>query len=109
MTAPFELEFAYAPPREPWLTVLFADEHLIVLDKPSGLLTVPGIHPDLADSLQTRARERWPSATVVHRLDKDTSGVIVLALTTPALAGVGKQFENRKTKKHYVARVWGHM
>jgi tRNA pseudouridine32 synthase/23S rRNA pseudouridine746 synthase len=101
--------FHYDPPREPWLTVLHADEDIVVLDKPSGLLTVPGKDAALKDSLEARVRERWPTATVVHRLDKDTSGILLMALNKKALGFLGSQFEHRRTTKSYAARVWGAM
>lgn len=104
---PMPKSFDYRPPTEPWLTVLHADDDIVVLDKPSGLLTVPGKDPALKDSLDARARERWPTATVVHRLDKDTSGILLMALNKKALGFLGSQFEHRKTTKSYVARVWG--
>jgi tRNA pseudouridine32 synthase/23S rRNA pseudouridine746 synthase len=89
--------------------VLHADEDIVVLDKPSGLLTVPGKDEALKDSLEARVRERWPTATVVHRLDKDTSGILLMALNKKALGFLGSQFEHRRTTKSYVARVWGVM
>jgi tRNA pseudouridine32 synthase / 23S rRNA pseudouridine746 synthase len=109
MLKPIPRTFDYRPPQEPWLTVLHADDHIVVLDKPSGLLTVPGKDPALSDSLEARVRERWPTATVVHRLDKDTSGILLMALNKKALGFLGSQFEHRKTTKSYVARVWGAM
>jgi tRNA pseudouridine32 synthase / 23S rRNA pseudouridine746 synthase len=107
MLNPVPKSFDYRPPTEPRLTVLHADDDIVVLDKPSGLLTVPGKDPSLADSLDARAREKWPTATVVHRLDKDTSGILLMALNKKALGFLGSQFEHRKTTKAYVARVWG--
>lgn len=101
--------FTYAPPQHPQLHVIHCDAHILVLDKPSGLLTVPGNDPSLADCLETRACKAHPGARIVHRLDKDTSGVIVLGLTAPAHANLGLQFEKRRTKKTYIARVWGHL
>ncbi len=97
----------YRPPTEPWLTVLHEDAQIVVFDKQSGLLTVPGKHPSLSDSLETRARARWPTAGIVHRLDKDTSGVIVMALDKRTHGRIGSQFEHRQTEKSYIARVWG--
>jgi tRNA pseudouridine32 synthase/23S rRNA pseudouridine746 synthase len=97
----------YRPPTVPWLTVVYEDADLVILDKPSGLLSVPGRHPSLSDSLQSRALARWPTAGMVHRLDKDTSGVMVLALNKRAHGRLGSQFEHRKVDKSYVARVWG--
>jgi tRNA pseudouridine32 synthase/23S rRNA pseudouridine746 synthase len=99
----------YAPPLEPWLTVLHHDDDILVLSKPSGLLSVPGKTPDLADCLERRAVERFPTATMVHRLDRDTSGIQVLALNRQAHRHLGLQFERRHTRKSYVARVWGHV
>jgi len=103
LTAPF----VYAPPRDPWLSPVHVDDDLIVLDKPSGLLTVPGKTPDLADCLEERAMQEWPGARIVHRLDMDTSGVIVLARNHPACRHLGMQFEKRQTEKRYIARVAG--
>src|ERR1700712_4685720 len=99
----------YRPPTEPWLGVVYEDADLVILDKPSGLLSVPGRHPSLSDSLQTRAVARWPTAGMVHRLDKDTSGVMVLAFNKRAHGRLGSQFEHRQVQKSYVARVWGEM
>src|SRR5690606_23109791 len=58
---------------------------------------------------EARVREKWPTATVVHRLDKDTSGILLMALNKRALGFLGSQFEHRKTTKSYVARVWGEL
>lgn len=109
MLNPVPTSYVYAPPTDPWLTVLHADDRMLVLDKPSGLLTVPGKDPRLADCLEARAREQWPTATLVHRLDKDTSGIVLMALDKKALGDLGQQFEKRRTKKRYIARVWGQM
>ncbi len=109
MLNPVPKTFDYRPPTEPRLTVLHADDDIVVLDKPSGLLTVPGKDPALSDSLEARVREKWPTATVVHRLDKDTSGILLMALHRKALGFLGSQFEHRKTAKSYVARVWGRL
>ena len=109
MLNPVPSSYLYEPPTDPWLTVLHADDRLVVFDKPSGLLTVPGKDPALADCLEARAREKWPTATLVHRLDKDTSGIVLMALDKKALGILGQQFEKRRTKKRYIARVWGLM
>jgi tRNA pseudouridine32 synthase/23S rRNA pseudouridine746 synthase len=109
MLNPVPKSYIYAPPTDPWLTVLHADARMLVLDKPSGLLTVPGKDPALADCLEARAREKWPTATLVHRLDKDTSGIVLMALDKKALGDLGQQFEKRRTSKRYIARVWGRM
>lgn len=101
--------FVYAPPQTPSLSIIFQDDDLLVLDKQSGLLTVPGKTEDLADCLEVRAQSQFEGARIVHRLDKDTSGVIVLGLNAPVHAALGMQFEKRQTKKEYIARVWGHV
>jgi len=101
--------FTYDPPATPVLPVIHADDAILVLDKPAGLLTVPGKDPSLADCLESRAQQDYPSARIVHRLDKDTSGVIVLGLTAKAHAHLGLQFEKRQTSKTYVARVAGRL
>ncbi|GAB4269393.1 MAG: RluA family pseudouridine synthase [Pararhodobacter sp.] len=100
-------DFVYAPPpgRPP---VLHLDDDILVVDKPSGLLSVPGRGPERADCLIERLRADHPSVLLVHRLDLDTSGVIVFALTQQAQAHLGKQFEARKVQKRYVALVAGH-
>lgn len=94
----------YDPPDEP-LNILHVDEDLLVLSKPSGLLSVPG--KQYADCLEARARTEFPQCLSVHRLDMDTSGVFVMAMSKEAQANLGKQFERRKIDKTYVARVWG--
>jgi tRNA pseudouridine32 synthase/23S rRNA pseudouridine746 synthase len=107
MLNPVPETYHYAPPTDPWLVVVHADADIVVLDKPSGLLSVPGKDPRLADCLEARVRSRWPSAAMAHRLDKDTSGVIVMCLNKKALGHVGQEFEQRRAQKSYVARVWG--
>jgi tRNA pseudouridine32 synthase/23S rRNA pseudouridine746 synthase len=98
----------YNPPQDA-LTILHHDHQVLLVDKPSGLLSVPGKGPDLADCLIARVQAVFPDALLVHRLDRDTSGVMIFALTPHAQRHLGLQFENRQTKKTYVARVWGEM
>jgi tRNA pseudouridine32 synthase/23S rRNA pseudouridine746 synthase len=105
---PLPPTFDYRPPAG--LDIVHEDDRLIVCNKPSGLLTVPGKDPSLADCLEARVQARHPdrpATKVVHRLDKDTSGLIVLAYDKPALGHLGSQFEHRRVTKSYVARVWG--
>ncbi|MEL7049691.1 MAG: pseudouridine synthase, partial [Pseudomonadota bacterium] len=97
----------YAPPDDPYLSVLYVDEDILVVDKPSGLLSVPGKDPAHADCVDRRARRDYPEARIVHRLDLDTSGVMILAQTKHAHRHLGLQFEKRQIGKVYVARVWG--
>ena len=98
----------YSPPDVP-LTVLHEDHEILVVDKPSGLLSVPGKGAHLADCLLSRVQAAFPTALLVHRLDRDTSGVMVFALTPHAQRHLGLQFEKRSTKKTYIARVWGRL
>ncbi|WP_126978994.1 pseudouridine synthase [Frigidibacter oleivorans] len=100
--------FVYDPPQDP-LSILHRDAAVLVLDKPAGLLSVPGRGEDRADSLQARVLAEYPQALLVHRLDLDTSGVVVFALTPEAQKSLGQQFEYRQTKKSYLARLWGHL
>jgi len=98
----------YAPPQDP-LNVLHADHEIVVVDKPSGLLSVPGRGAHLADCLLARVVEAFPTALLVHRLDRDTSGVMVFALSPHAQRHLGLQFEKRQIRKTYVARVAGRL
>jgi tRNA pseudouridine32 synthase/23S rRNA pseudouridine746 synthase len=100
------LEFTYDPPAVP-LTILHADAALLVLDKPAGLLSVPGKTAGREDCLIARLQAVHPEALLVHRLDCDTSGVMVFARTKAAQGHLGKQFEARGVGKTYVARVAG--
>jgi len=100
------MDATYSPPMDP-LDVLHLDHEVILVDKPAGLLSVPGKGPHLADCLLTRVQAAFPDALLVHRLDRDTSGVMIFAMTPYAQRHLGLQFEKRMTKKTYVARVWG--
>ena len=96
----------YSPPDTP-LSILHQEHELLFVDKPTGLLSVPGRGEHLADCLLTRVQAAFPEALLIHRLDRDTSGVMVFALSPFAQKNLGQQFEARKTRKTYVARVWG--
>lgn len=104
---PMPTLFDYRPPMEPYLDVLYVDNDVLVVNKPSGLLSVPGKDPSLWDCVEYRARQTYPTAGMCHRLDKDTSGVLVLGLNKRAHGRIGSQFEHRKTTKSYLARVSG--
>ena len=99
---------SYAPPDTP-LDVIHADHQILVVNKPAGLLSVPGRGEHLADCLIARLRAAFPEVLLVHRLDRDTSGVMVFALTPAAQRHLGLQFEKRQVKKAYLARLWGEM
>lgn len=88
----------YNPPQEPWLVILYQDEHIMVVNKPSGLLSVPGRLDEHKDSVMTRIQRDYPQAESVHRLDMATSGVIVVALTKAAERELKRQFREREPK-----------
>lgn len=107
---PFTLpDLIYKPPLEPYVSIVYRDDDILVLDKPSGLLSVPGRDPSLSDSLATRVRREFPNAQMINRLDKDTSGLVLMSLNKKSHAAIAAQFENRTTAKLYTAIVWGHM
>ncbi|GAB2483722.1 bifunctional tRNA pseudouridine(32) synthase/23S rRNA pseudouridine(746) synthase RluA [Comamonas humi] len=86
---------------------IHADPHLLVLNKPSGLLCVPGRGPDKQDCLSSRAQAQWPDALVVHRLDQATSGLVVMARNPMVQRQLGDAFAARQVEKRYLAVVWG--
>ena len=99
----------YKPPTEPYLDIIYQDEDILILNKPSGLLTVPGKAPEHKDSLDYRVRLVWPLARIVHRLDMATSGLVVMAMHAQSQRDLNKQFELRQTKKRYVALLEGNL
>lgn len=98
----------YAPPDAPPV-ILHEDDALVFVDKPAGLLSVPGRGPEKADCMIARLARIYPEILLVHRLDLDTSGVMVFARSPAAQRHLGNQFETRKTRKHYIARVAGRL
>lgn len=99
----------YNPPLEPWLHVIYQDDHIFVVNKPSGLLSVPGRLEEHRDSIMTRIQQQYPVAQSVHRLDMATSGIMVVALTKAAERELKRQFREREPEKSYVARVFGQL
>jgi tRNA pseudouridine32 synthase/23S rRNA pseudouridine746 synthase len=91
---------------EAW-QLCYADEYLLVVNKPAHLLTVPGRHPSNFDCLISRVQAEYPIAQVVHRLDYDTSGLVILPLSKAALSHISKQFQARTISKFYEALVFG--
>ena len=89
------------------LDILFEDAHLLVVNKPAGLLSVPGRAAHNKDSVQSRAEALYPQALTVHRLDCATSGVMVLAKTKAAHRELSRQFQDRETHKQYHALTYG--
>lgn len=94
------------PPGEP--DILYRDEALLAIDKPAGLLSVPGRGPALADCLASRVKVHFPEARIVHRLDMATSGLIVLALGAEMERRLSIAFQQRTVEKRYIAVVTGH-
>ncbi|ARJ69223.1 RluA family pseudouridine synthase [Paracoccus contaminans] len=102
------MSFVYRPTGEQ-PRLIHHDDQILVVDKPAGLLSVPGRGEDRADCLIARLRAAFQAVLLVHRLDLDTSGVMVFALTPHAQRHLGQQFERRQVKKSYVARVRGRL
>ena len=97
---------SYDPPSDD-LRIVYRDRNLLVVDKPAGLLSVPGKAAEHADCLETRVRDRFPEALLVHRLDMDTSGLMVFAMNPGSQRHLGLQFEKRQVTKTYIADVDG--
>ncbi len=91
------------------ITVLHADPALLILDKPAGLLSVPGRGADKQDCLSRRIQQHYPDALIVHRLDMATSGLMVMARGAAAQRSLSRAFAERNVSKHYVAIVSGCM
>ena len=89
--------------------MLFRDPHLLIVDKPTLLLSVPGRHPLNHDCLLNRLSVCYPGVSAVHRLDLDTSGVMVIPRHREALSRLARQFQERRIEKTYIARVAGHV
>jgi tRNA pseudouridine32 synthase/23S rRNA pseudouridine746 synthase len=91
----------------PDLTLLHVDDALLVLDKPAGLLAVPGRGADKQDCLSSRAQQQFPDALIVHRLDMATSGLMLLARGVAMQRALSQSFAERTVSKRYVAVVDG--
>ena len=91
------------------LIVLYQDEHLLLVNKPSGLLTLSGKHPLNKDSLHFRLVKDFPTALMLHRLDFGTSGIVIVALNKETNAHITKQFQARTIEKAYAAILHGHL
>ncbi|AQT60010.1 RluA family pseudouridine synthase [Cellvibrio sp. PSBB023] len=97
------------PPCTGEVDILHVDSDFLLINKPTRLLSVPGRHPQNHDSVVSRLQLEYPGAGIVHRLDFDTSGVMVVPLTKLALSHISKQFQARSVSKHYTAVVAGIM
>ena len=102
------MSFVYQPTAEQ-PRLIHHDDQILVVEKPAGLLSVPGRGEDRADCLINRLRGAFPTVLLVHRLDMDTSGIMVFGLTPHAQKHLGQQFERRQVKKAYVARLCGRL
>ena len=99
--------FIYKAPADEGLDIIFEDEHLLVFNKPSGLLSVPGKGEDRQDCMLSRAQLVFPQALIVHRLDMFTSGLILLARNKDIHRQLSQLFQNRQVDKYYIAEVDG--
>lgn len=97
------------PPCHEDIEVLFQDEHLLLINKPTKLLSLSGKHPANRDSVHYRLVKAFPTATLLHRLDFGTSGIMIAALNKNINAQIGKQFQSRTVEKRYTALLHGHL
>ena len=100
-------EFTYSPPPDKGLDIIHVDDDVLVLSKPANLLSVSGKEASHSDCLEARVIKEFPNAKVVHRLDRGTSGIFIMALNPNAHRHLGLQFEKRQTQKTYIAEVIG--
>ena len=98
--------FVYMPPQGE-LSFLYEDDDLVIIEKPAGLLSVPGRLPEHHDSAYYRVLEQFPNAKITHRLDMATSGILMFAKHRDAEVAVSKMFQARTVKKNYIALVQG--
>jgi tRNA pseudouridine32 synthase / 23S rRNA pseudouridine746 synthase len=97
----------YTPPANFGLNIIYRDKYLVVVSKPSGLLSVPGRGEDKLDSMVTRVQAEFQDALVAHRLDRDTSGLLIFPLGAKMHRQISLMFEKREIEKRYVAVVLG--
>ena len=105
---PLDDNFVYMPPQEP-LKILYEDTDLVVIEKPAGLLSVPGRLPEHHDSAYFRVLDKFPNAKITHRLDMATSGILMFAKHRDAEVAVSKMFQARTVQKNYIALVQGQL
>jgi tRNA pseudouridine32 synthase / 23S rRNA pseudouridine746 synthase len=89
------------------IQVIYEDDFLLVINKPEFLLSVPGRAPENKDCVITRLQLDFPSALTVHRLDLDTSGIMIIPTTKTAQSHIARQFQDRTIDKEYTAEVFG--
>jgi len=100
-------EDIYTPPPDCGLELVYSDKFLLAVSKPAGLLSVPGRGADKLDSLATRVQAAYPEALVSHRLDRDTSGLLLFPRGADMHRKISLMFEKREMQKSYVAVVMG--
>jgi tRNA pseudouridine32 synthase/23S rRNA pseudouridine746 synthase len=100
---------SYNPPADSGLEIIYRDTCLLAVSKPSGLLSVPGRGEDKMDSMATRVQAEYPKALVAHRLDRDTSGLLIFPLGAKMHRQISLMFEKREMDKSYVAVVMGRL
>lgn len=98
---------SYTPPPNRGLELIYSDEYLLAVNKPAGLLSVPGRGEDKTDSLATRVQAEYPDALVSHRLDRDTSGLLLFPRGADIHRRISLMFEKREMHKSYLAVVMG--
>lgn len=98
-----------APPCHDDIEILWQDEHLLLINKPSGLLSLSGKNPQNLDSVHYRLVQTFPGCTLVHRLDFGTSGLMVVARNKAINAALCQQFSQRSVEKGYSALLCGHL
>ncbi|MGL4430530.1 MAG: RluA family pseudouridine synthase [Silvania sp.] len=98
-----------APPCHAQIETLYQDEHLVLINKPAGLLSLSGKNPQNLDSVHHRLVQIFPGCTLVHRLDFGTSGLMVIARNKPINAALCQQFSQRTVSKVYSALLCGHL
>jgi tRNA pseudouridine32 synthase/23S rRNA pseudouridine746 synthase len=98
-----------APKCHAEISILFQNEHLLLINKPSGLLSLSGKNPLNKDSVHFRLVQDFPTATLVHRLDFGTSGIMIVALNKSVNADIGKQFQRGDVSKTYTAILHGYI
>jgi tRNA pseudouridine32 synthase / 23S rRNA pseudouridine746 synthase len=100
-------DLAVLPACDAQIAILAIDKHYLIINKPAGLLSVPGRHPKNRDSVIVRLQQEFPTAEIVHRLDFDTSGIMIIPLNKLSLSHISKQFQARTVVKNYTAVING--
>ena len=103
------LDTFIAPPCHEEIAILYQDEHLVLINKPTGLLSLSGKNPQNFDSVHHRLVQIYPGCTLVHRLDFGTSGLMVIARNKAINAALCQQFSQRTVTKVYSALLCGHL